>query len=76
MHIERTTDLEWILPSFKVIKDNTSKKPTDVLTEDVKRPPRSRKMLDLFKKFQVSDTKFPGLVGVLLNRVIDNTASW
>ncbi len=76
MHIERTTDLEWILPSFKVIKDNTSKKPTDVLTEDVKHPPRSRKMLDLFKKFQVSDTKFPGLVGVLLNRVIDNTASW
>lgn len=76
MHIERTIDLEWILPSFKVIKDNTSKKPTDVLTEDVKRPPRSRKMLDLFKKFQVSDTKFPGLVGVLLNRVIDNTASW
>lgn len=76
MHIERTTDLEWILPSFKVIKDNTFKKPTDVLTEDVKRPPRSRKMLDLFKKFQVSDTKFPGLVGVLLNRVIDNTASW
>lgn len=76
MHIERTIDLEWILPSFNVIKDNTSKKPTDVLTEDVKRPPRSRKMLDLFKKFQVSDTKFPGLVGVLLNRVIDNTASW
>ena len=76
MHIERTTDLEWILPSFKVIKDNTSKKPIDVATEDVKRPPRSRKMLDLFKKFQVSDTKFPGLVGVLLNRVIDNTASW
>lgn len=76
MHIERTTDLEWILPSFKVLKDNTTKKPIDVITEDVKRPPRSRKMLDLFKKFQVSDTKFPGLVGVLLNRVIDNTASW
>lgn len=76
MHIERTTDLEWILPSFKVTIDNTTKKPTDVLTEDIKRPPRSRKILDLFKKFQVSDTKFPGLVGVLLNRVIDNTASW
>ena len=76
MHIERTTDLEWILPSFKVTIDNTTKKPTDVLTEDIKRPPRSRKILDLFKKFQASDTKFPGLVGVLLNRVIDNTASW
>lgn len=76
MHIERTTDLEWILPSFKVLKDNTTKKPIDVITEDVKRPPRSRKMLDLFKKFQTSDTKFPGLVGVLLNRVVDNTASW
>jgi len=76
MHIERTTDLEWILPSFKVTIDNTTKKPTDVLTEDIKRPPRSRKILDLFKKFQASDTKFPGLVGVLLNRVVDNTASW
>lgn len=76
MHIERTTDFEWILPSFKVIKDNTTKKPIDTVTEDIKRPPRSRKMLDLFKKFQDSDTKFPGLVGVLLNRVIDNVASW
>lgn len=76
MHIERTTDLEWILPSFKVTIDNTTKKPTDVLTEDIKRPPRSRKILDLFKKFQASDTKFPGLVGVLLNRVVDNAASW
>lgn len=76
MHIERTTDLEWILPSFKVTIDNTTKKPADVLTEDIKRPPRSRKILDLFKKFQASDTKFPGLVGVLLNRVVDNTASW
>lgn len=76
MHIERTTDLEWILPSFKVTIDNTTKKPIDVLTEDIKRPPRSRKILDLFKKFQASDTKFPGLVGVLLNRVVDNSASW
>lgn len=76
MHIERTTDLEWILPSFKVTIDNTTKKPADVLTEDIKRPPRSRKILDLFKKFQASDTKFPGLVGVLLNRVVDNAASW